>query len=157
MNQPDLSSASTPLGSASAAAGAGAAAGRPVSSSEPLHAPADVNAVREPAVPEPAAAAPAAPEPIVRESKQEVILERSVRVNRVLIAGVVIGAVVAMLACLFFPIAEDAEYTMGQIVGFMALIGAALGAGVAGLLVIVLGAVARRKRGTGIAVQSDVR
>ncbi|SDQ19309.1 hypothetical protein [Leucobacter chromiiresistens] len=118
-----------------------------------------------PAAPAPAPESPAAEpgdtpvdrEPIVEVAQREVAIERSVRVGRIVIGGIVAGAVVAMLACLFFPIEEGAEYTLGQIVGFMALIGAAIGAGLAGLFAILLGAAVRRQRGTGIAIQSDVR
>lgn len=122
---------------------------------------------REPADAEPAstAPAPAAPEdavsverePVVEVTQREVTIERSVRVGRIVIGGLVAGALVAMIACLFFPIEEGAEYTLGQIVGFMALIGAAIGAGLGSLFAILLGFAARRRRGTGIAIQSDVR
>lgn len=125
---------------------------------------------REPADAAPAGSAPApqssdAPlgtdpgerEPVVEVTEREVTLERSVRVGRIVITGIIAGAFIAMLACLFFPIEEGAEYTLGQVVGFMALIGAAIGAGLSGLFAILLGAVARRQRGTGVAIQSDVR
>ncbi|KTR82128.1 hypothetical protein [Leucobacter chromiiresistens] len=140
----------------------------------PAREPADAApAAGAPAPGAPASGAPAAPtpestasapgdapverEPIVEVSQREVTIERSVRVGRIVIGGIVAGAVIAMLACLFFPIEEGAEYTLGQIVGFMALIGAAIGAGLAGLVAILLGAAVRRQRGTGIAIQSDVR
>lgn len=95
--------------------------------------------------------------PIAHDTEQEVTLQRSVRYGRVLVGTAVLGAVVAALACLLFPIPEDAEYTMGQVVGFMALIGAAIGLAVGGVLSLVLGFVARRSAGTGIAIQTDVR
>lgn len=104
-----------------------------------------------------APADPSVHEPVVHEVQQEVTLQRSVRVTRLLIAGLVIGAVVAMIACFFFPIVEGAEYTLAQVVGFMALIGAALGAGVGGIVALVLGLIVRRQQGTGVAIQHDVR
>ncbi|MFD5601061.1 hypothetical protein ACFWHR_13520 [Leucobacter sp. NPDC058333] len=107
--------------------------------------------------PDPEAVVPTEHEPVVEVTEREVTLQRSVRVVRLLIAGIVVGAVVAMLACLFFPVAEGAEYTLGQVVGFMALIGAAIGAGVGGLVALLLGLAVRRQRGTGVAIQSDVR
>ena len=91
------------------------------------------------------------------ETPREVSLQRSVRYGRILIVAALLGAVLGAVACLLFPIAEDAEYTMGQVVGFMVLIGGAIGLAVGGILSLVLGAVARRQRGTGVAIQEDVR
>lgn len=96
-------------------------------------------------------------EPVVEVAQREVTLERSVRVGRIVIGGIIAGAVIAMIACLLFPIEEGAEYTLGQVVGFMALIGAAIGACLGGLFALLLGLAVRRQRGTGIAIQSDVR
>ena len=124
----------------------------------PAREPADAEAASTAPVPDaPVDAEPHEREPIVEVTQREVTLERSVRVGRIVIGGLVAGALVAMIACLFFPIEEGAEYTLGQIVGFMALIGAAIGAGLGSLFALLLGAVARRRRGTGIAIQSDVR
>lgn len=95
--------------------------------------------------------------PEVEEVEREVTLQRSVRYGRVIVGTAVLGVIVAAVACLFFPIEEGAEYTMGQVAGFAALIGGAIGLGVGGLVALVLGLVARRYRGAGIAVQSDVR
>ncbi|WP_053386797.1 hypothetical protein [Leucobacter japonicus] len=133
----------------------GPAAQQPVEPAAPAATPAS------PADDEAAAvAAPADPtvhEPVVHEVQQEVTLQRSVRVTRLLVAGLVIGAVVAMIACFFFPIVEGAEYTLAQVAGFMALIGAAIGAGVGGIVALVLGLIVRRQQGTGVAIQHDVR
>lgn len=104
-----------------------------------------------------ASAEPAVHEPVIEETRQEVSLQRSVRYGRVLVVAAALGAVVAALLCLLFPIAEDAEYTMGQVVGFMALIGAAVGLGLGGLLSVALGLAARRRQGSGVAIQTDVR
>ncbi|MFV0434450.1 MAG: hypothetical protein ACK5LO_10770 [Leucobacter sp.] len=103
------------------------------------------------------AAGEAEPPMIVEETEQRVSLQRSVRYGRLLVVGAVIGAVIAMCASLMFPVDEEALYTMSQIVGFMAIIGAAIGLAVSGILALVLGLVARRKRGTGVAIQADVR
>ncbi|MFT4231506.1 MAG: hypothetical protein QM606_01840 [Leucobacter sp.] len=110
----------------------------------------------EPQPPEPAPEE-TQPEPAVESVEVEVALQRSVRYGRVVIGGAVLGAVLATLACLLYPIAEDAEYTMGQAVGFFAVLGGAIGLGVGGIVALALGAVARRRRGTGVAIQSDVR
>lgn len=96
-------------------------------------------------------------EPIVVSESREVTLQRSVRYGRVIIGTTVLAAMLAMLGSLLFPVSEGADYTLGQAVGFMALIGAAIGLGVGGVLALILGAVARRSRGSGVAIQSDVR
>ncbi|WP_449282078.1 hypothetical protein [Leucobacter sp.] len=95
--------------------------------------------------------------PVVEEVQREVTLQRSVRYGRVIVGSAALGAVVAAIAALFFPIEEGAEYTMAQAVGFFAVLGAAIGLGLGGLAALVLGLVARRQRGTGVAIQSDVR
>ncbi|RGE19356.1 hypothetical protein [Leucobacter sp. wl10] len=91
------------------------------------------------------------------EVEREVTLQRSVRYGRVIVGAAVLGAIAAALASLFFPIEEDADYTMAQVAGFAALIGGAIGLGLGGLVALLLGLVARRQRGTGVAIQSDVR
>ena len=96
-------------------------------------------------------------EATVTTTEREVTIQRSVRTGRILIAGIVIGALLAMLVSALFPLAEDAEYTLAQIVGFMALIGGAIGLALAGVLSLILGAVASRRSGRGIAIQSDVQ
>ncbi|MGO1434976.1 MAG: hypothetical protein ACTHZM_07935 [Canibacter sp.] len=93
----------------------------------------------------------------VRESEVTVNVERSVRFNRLLIVGLVLGAAVGALLAVTFPVGPDADYTLAQAVGFSAVLGAAGGLVLGGLLGITLNLVARRKRGTGVAVQTDVR
>lgn len=100
---------------------------------------------------------PEAVEPVVTEASREVTLQRSVRYGRVLVGIAALGAIIAMLLVLVFPVAEKADYTLGQAVGFMAVIGAAIGLGIGALLSLVLGVIARRSRGSGVAIQSDVR
>ena len=94
---------------------------------------------------------------IVEETAREVTLQRSVRVGRVVVGAAIAGALIAALVALLFPVEEGAEYTLGQVTGFASLIGAAIGLAVGGILVMVLGAVAKRQHGTGVAIQSDVR
>jgi hypothetical protein len=95
--------------------------------------------------------------PVIEEVEREVTLQRSVRYGRVIVGGAVLGIVVAAVAALFFPVEEGADYTLGQAVGFFAVMGGAIGLGLGGLVSLVLGLVARRQRGTGVAIQSDVR
>lgn len=96
-------------------------------------------------------------EPVIRESEVEVGLQRSVRVGRVIVGSAIAGIIVAALLTLLFPVAENAEYTLGQVVGFMALIGGAIGLGAGTVIALVLVSVAQRQRGAGVAIQSDVR
>lgn len=132
-----------------------------MSTPDPATAPADEPAPESSVPPEvtPEVGVPAAAEsaPVIEEAEREVTLQRSVRVGRVVIGTAIAGALVAALLSLVFPVEEGAEYTLGEVTGFAALIGAAIGLGLGGLLVIVLGAVAKRQRGTGVAIQSDVR
>lgn len=107
-------------------------------------------------VPQPDAAAPE-PEPVVVQSEVEVELRRSVRWGRLLVVGAIVGVVVGVLASLSFPVEEGADYTMRQIAGFMAIIGGAIGLGLGGLLALILNQAAKRRRGRGVAIQTDVR
>lgn len=118
----------------------------------------------QPVQPDPAAASaaaatsePAPRVPVVRKIEREVTLERGVRYGRVLIGFAVAGSMLAMLASLLIPLAGDANYTLGQIVGFMALIGAVVGLAVGSIVSVVLGAIAKRRTGTGVAIQTDVQ
>jgi hypothetical protein len=91
------------------------------------------------------------------ESKMTVPVVRSVRYNRLLIVGLVIGAAVGALLALSFPVPEDAQYTLAQAVGLAAVICGAAGLAIGGLLGIILNLVAKRKRGSAVVVQSDMR
>lgn len=87
----------------------------------------------------------------------EVEIVRSVKLTRLLIVGAVVGAIVVALITMMLPVAQDANYTMGQIVGFMLLIGAVLGLLLGAILGLILNRIARKKQGSGVAVQSDVQ
>lgn len=100
---------------------------------------------------------PESREPIVHKVEHEVTIVRSVRYGRVIIGFAVAGSMLAMLLSLLTPMGFDADYTLGQIVGFMALIGAVIGLALGCVLAVALGAVAKRRTGTGVAVQTDVR
>lgn len=87
---------------------------------------------------------------MTHETQATVELQRSVRYGRLLIGGAIVGAAIASLASLLFPIEEGALYSIGQIIGFMLLIGGAIGAGIGGVLSLVLSAVAKRKHGSAV-------
>lgn len=87
---------------------------------------------------------------MVSEHQQVVELQRSVRYGRLLIGGAVVGGLIGALATTFFPIAEGSAYSLGQIAGFMLLVGAVVGLAIGGILSLVLTLVARRNRGTGV-------
>lgn len=93
----------------------------------------------------------------VTETKQQVELVRSVRFGRILVVFSVLGGVLAALACVFFPVNPEQHYTLGQIMGFSAIIGAAIGLCIGALVSLMLGAAAKRRRGTAVAIQSDVQ
>lgn len=97
----------------------------------------------------------AEPQPIA--SPVEVELRRTVRHGRIIVSGVVVGAVIAMILSLTFPILEGSDYSLGQIVGFMMLIGAAIGLAVGALIGLMLSLVVRNRTGGGLAIQTDVR
>lgn len=96
-------------------------------------------------------------EQTVTETKQQVELVRSVRFGRILVVFSVLGGVLAALACVFFPVNPEQHYTLGQIMGFSAIIGAAIGLCIGALVSLMLGAAAKRRRGTAVAIQSDVQ
>ena len=96
-------------------------------------------------------------EPVILETEVAVKLQRSVRVGPVIIGAAFAGVLIAAVMTLFFPVAEDAVYALGQIVGFMALIGGAIGLGVGTVLALILGSIAKRRTGTGVAIQRGVQ
>lgn len=100
--------------------------------------------------------APEAAEETVRaESEQPVRLQRSVRFGRVIVGTAVLGVVIAVFLTMLFPV-NEAEYTLIQIVGFMALVGAAIGLAVGAILALVLNRIAGKQQGTAIAKRRDV-
>ena len=84
------------------------------------------------------------------EQQQVVELQRSVRYGRLLIGCAVVGALIASLITIFFPVVDGKFYTLGQIAGFMLLVGGVIGLAVGGILSLILTIVARRNRGTGV-------
>lgn len=89
----------------------------------------------------------------VVEERVEVV--RSVRFGRVIIGTALLGVFVATVLTLSFPVASQ-DYTLGQVVGFMALIGAAVGLALGSGLALVLNRAVSKKRGTAVAKHSDV-
>ena len=86
--------------------------------------------------------------------QQNVEIVRSVRFGRLMLVGAFAGAVIAALAAFVTPLPEGALYTSGQIVGFMAVLGAALGLLLGAVLGLLLNLSARKKRGSGVAVHT---
>lgn len=86
-----------------------------------------------------------------------VALVRSVRHGRIIVTATAVCAVLGAIAALLFPVAEGAEYTLGQAVGQMLVVGAIAGLVLGAVLSLILGAVARRRRGEALAVHTDVR
>lgn len=96
-----------------------------------------------------------AAEPTVSVTEEQVEVIRSVRFGRVIVGGAVLGAVIAALVTLSFPVASQ-DYTMAQIVGFMSLIGAGIGLALGGALSLILARVAAKRHGIAVAKRSDV-
>ena len=90
------------------------------------------------------------------ETQQTVELRRTVRYGRLLIGGAIVGAAIASLVTLLFPIAEGAMYTLGQVTGFMLLIGGVIGLALGGVVALVLTSVAKRNQGTGVVAHAQV-
>lgn len=88
-------------------------------------------------------------------AEQKVRIQRSVRFGRVIIGTAVLGALVATFITLLFPV-NEAEYTLGQVVGFMALVGAAIGLALGAVFALVLNRIAGKQQGTAIAKHDDV-
>ena len=95
------------------------------------------------------------PEAMVYEVPVQV--ERSVRYNRLLLVGTVIGAVLGALVATLFPVVPEAHYDLWQIAGFCAVIGGAAGLLLGGVTGLILARVAKHKRGGAVAHQTDVR
>lgn len=96
-------------------------------------------------------------EPVEVRSEEPVVVERSVRFGRILIVSIGIGIVLGAVITMMFPIAQDADYTLGQAVGFFALIGGIIGLTLGAVLSLVLSAAARRRRVSATAVHTDVQ
>ncbi|HEY0373559.1 MAG TPA: potassium transporter Trk [Amnibacterium sp.] len=70
-------------------------------------------------------------------------VRRSPKVGVFLTAGVLLGAAVGVLIALLTP--EDGQYPTSQVLGFLVLLCAPIGAALGGLVAIVLDAVASRR------------
>lgn len=91
---------------------------------------------------------------MTNEQQQVVELQRSVRYGRLLIGGAVVGGLIASLISVLNPLPEDSMYETRQMVGFMLLVGGAIGLGLGGILALALSRIARRGRGTGVVAVS---
>ncbi|MBN9612278.1 MAG: hypothetical protein J0H64_02215 [Actinobacteria bacterium] len=97
------------------------------------------------------------PDPVETDTQMEVALVRSVRYGPIIVAGTALGAVIAAIAALFFPVAPDAEYELGQAVGVALVVGAVIGLTLSALLTLLLGRIAKRNQGAALAVLTDVK
>ena len=75
--------------------------------------------------------------------RRTVRVRRSPRIGVFLTLGVVIGVAVAVLVALLTP--ADGRYPTGQVLGFLALLGAPVGAVLGGLVAVALDAIASRR------------
>ncbi|HET6825838.1 MAG TPA: hypothetical protein VFH64_07925 [Amnibacterium sp.] len=75
--------------------------------------------------------------------RRTVRVRRSPRIGVFLTLGVLAGVVVAVLVALLTP--ADGRYPTGQVLGFLALICAPVGAALGGLVAVALDAVASRR------------
>ncbi|MDO4242133.1 MAG: hypothetical protein Q4C71_06360, partial [Microbacteriaceae bacterium] len=83
----------------------------------------------------------------------QVRVQRSVRYNRLLIFGAAIGAILAVSCTMLFPVAPEGHYTLPQVVGFMAVLGAAAGLLAGGIFGLIIGAASRKNEGTATVVR----
>jgi len=98
---------------------------------------------------------PVEPDTEVSVVEERVEVVRSVRFGRVIIGGGIVGVIAAVILTLSFPVANQ-DYTLGQITGFMALIGAAIGLALGSVLALILNRAVSHRRGTAVAKHSDV-
>jgi NhaP-type Na+/H+ or K+/H+ antiporter len=75
--------------------------------------------------------------------RREVRLRRSPKVGVFLTAGVLLGVVVAVLITLLTP--ADGRYPTSQVLGFLVLLCAPIGAALGGLVAVLLDGIATRR------------
>jgi len=95
--------------------------------------------------------------PVETQTTHEVGLVRTVRYGPILGGSAALFALLGFLISFFFPVEEGADYTVGQVAGFMLVVGAAIGLGIGALLALLLNRIARRRTGSAIAVLTTVR
>ena len=84
-------------------------------------------------------------------------LQRSVRYGRIIVGATILGAIIGLIASLFFPVDEGANYELRQAAGVALVAGGVIGLTVGALVSLLLGIIASRSKGAAIAVQTDVR
>ncbi len=84
-------------------------------------------------------------------------VQRTVQIKRLLIVGIIAGAALGAFVTLLLPVQPDGFYTIGQVSGFMAVMGAALGLLAAALVSLLLNVAAKRKKGTALAVREQLK
>lgn len=111
----------------------------------------------QPETPEPAGKVPAeassstesTPEPQYRTeaSRDEVVVRRSPRYGAFMLAGAVVGAIVALILSVSFApseaelaerMADDFTYSQGQVFGFLLICGVAVGGGLGALIALIV-------------------
>jgi membrane associated rhomboid family serine protease len=75
--------------------------------------------------------------------RREVRVRRSPRLGVFLLAGAVVGVLVAAVAAVVLP--AGGTYTTGQVLGFLAVIFAAIGALLGGLVAVAVDALSSRR------------
>lgn len=96
-------------------------------------------------------------ESTVMRENVEVGLIRAVRHGRIIVTATAVFAVLGGIAALVVPVDPDAEYTLGQAVGQMLVVGAIVGLLLGSILALVLGIAVKRRRGAARAHQVDVQ
>ncbi len=92
---------------------------------------------------------------VLDTTEQRVTIQRSARYPRLMLAGAIVGLIVGGILTLLFPVGKD--YTLGQILGFMALVSATIGLALGALLALILDRAVRNRRGEGIALHTTTR
>jgi MFS family permease len=79
----------------------------------------------------------------VSDTGRQVRLRRGPRVGAFLLVGLVVGALAGLAIALASP--PSPQYPLGQVVGFLVLLFAAVGIVLAGLVAVLLDAASRRR------------
>ncbi len=94
--------------------------------------------------------------PVETQETVEVGLVRTVRYGAILVGGAALFALIGFVASFFYPVEEDADYTVGQVAGYMIVVGAAIGLGVAAVVALILSRIAKRRTGSALVVHTTV-
>ena len=109
---------------------------------------------------------PETPEPQYRieASRDEVVVRRSPRYGAFLLAGAVVGAIVALILSISFApseaelaerMADDFTYSQGQVFGFLLVCGVVVGAGLGALIALILDRAMSRRTTRAVAERDE--